>query len=176
MAPRRYRPRPIRLAPTDSPSANRPSAVALWATAAELERKREGVVVAGVDEDSVLQNIPTDETLYVLPMERRADSDSLNDHVVPGHDQPDKVLVTRHAGGRWRVDIADTDRLKTQPLGNVVVDDRARSTGVYHRDSNHRVLRFLATLGHCVLGVLADGHTDLQDRALLMEACELNSQ
>jgi len=68
-----------------------------------LERKREGVVVAGVNEDSVLENIPADETLNMLPVQGRSNGDGLDYYVVPWHDKPDEVLMTRHAGRGRRV-------------------------------------------------------------------------
>jgi len=62
-----------------------------------LERKSEGVGVAGVDEDRVPQYIAANQALDMLAAKRCADRDRLQADTIRQH-EPHEVLVAAHIG------------------------------------------------------------------------------
>lgn len=75
-----------------------------------LETQTEEIPVPDVDQHRMGENIPTDETLNVLTLQRCFKHGRFKDHVI-WEDEADKVVIAGHVGGRRRVDVRHADRI-----------------------------------------------------------------
>ncbi len=78
-------------------------------TEGALKTQTKNVCVTDIDEDTVAQNIPADETLNVLSLQRRFNDCSLEKDVVRKN-EPDRIFVAGNVVGGRRMDVCNPDR------------------------------------------------------------------
>ena len=97
-----------------------------------LEAQAEQVAVSDVDQNSLGEDIPTDEALDVLALKRGFDDCAFPQDIVRKN-KPNQIFIARNIGGRWGSDVAHANRFEPE-LGRDALTEYSRACArVDHR-------------------------------------------